>query len=285
MRILWQLIKGGLAGLVLLAGCVLLFRKRAGIVLLHGGIALVMINELVVHTLHVEGQMPIKEGETVNYVMDIRAVELAVIDPSDPKTDDVVVIPRGMLQTKEPIRDANLPFDVQVVEYLQNSSRKAVAPDEKNLATAGTGLKVMAEERRAGSGTDAGGKVDATAAYVKLTEKGTAKPIGTYLVGIELNPQKVQVGDKTYELALRFKRTYKPYALTLHEVRFDKYLGTQTAKNYSSDLRLVDQSRGIDRDVKIWMNNPLRFAGETFYQSGTWKTTSRSCKSSPTPAG
>ena len=126
----------------------------------------------------------------------------------------------------------------------------------------------MAEERRAGSGTDAGGKVDATAAYVKLTEKGTAKPIGTYLVGIELNPQKVQVGDKTYELALRFKRTYKPYALTLHEVRFDKYLGTQTAKNYSSDLRLVDPSRGIDRDVKIWMNNPLRFAGETFYQSG-----------------
>ena len=100
MRILWQLIKGGLAGLVLLAGCVLLFRKRAGIVLLHGGIALVMINELVVHTLHVEGQMPIKEGETVNYVMDIRAVELAVIDPSDPKTDDVVVIPAACCKAK-----------------------------------------------------------------------------------------------------------------------------------------------------------------------------------------
>src|SRR5262249_41961035 len=59
MRILWQLIKGGLAGLVLLAGCILLFRKRAGIVLLHGGVALVMANELVVHNLHVEGQMQI----------------------------------------------------------------------------------------------------------------------------------------------------------------------------------------------------------------------------------
>ena len=60
MRILWQLIKGGLAALVLLAGCWLVFRKRAGIVLLHAGVALVMANELVVHNLHVEGQMRIQ---------------------------------------------------------------------------------------------------------------------------------------------------------------------------------------------------------------------------------
>jgi cytochrome c biogenesis protein ResB len=38
------------------------------------------------------------------------------------------------------------------------------------------------------------------------------------------------------------------------------------AKNYSSELRLVDSTRGVDRNVKIWMNNPLRYAGETFYQ-------------------
>ncbi len=44
-------------------------------------------------------------------------------------------------------------------------------------------------------------------------------------------------------------------------------MGTNTPKNYSSHLRLVDKSRNVDRTVKIWMNNPLRFAGETFYQS------------------
>ena len=54
----------------------------------------------------------------------------------------------------------------------------------------------------------------------------------------------------------------------LDDVRADNYLGTQTPKNYSSDVRLVDKSRNVDREVKIWMNNPLRFAGETFYQSG-----------------
>ena len=51
-------------------------------------------------------------------------------------------------------------------------------------------------------------------------------------------------------------------------------MGTQTAKNYSSDVRLVDPGRNVDRDVHIWMNNPLRFAGETFYQQQLRRSTS-----------
>jgi ABC-type transport system involved in cytochrome c biogenesis permease subunit len=267
MRILWQLIKGGLAGLVLLGGCALVFRKRAGIVLLHAGVALVMINELVVYSLHVEGQMQIQEGETVNYVQDIRTVELAVVDPSDPKTDDVVVVPRSLLQGKKLITNEWLPFDLQAVEYLPNSALKNPTAETKNPATAGIGKEVVAVEARRGAGTDVESKVDLTAAYVKLLKKGTPDEIGTYLVRLQLPPQAVKIGDKSYDVALQFKRTYKPYSMQLRDVRFDKYLGTQTPKNYSSDVRLVDPSRNVDRDVKIWMNNPLRFAGETFYQS------------------
>ncbi len=59
VRILWQVIEAGAAALVLLAGCILVFRKRAGIVLLHAGIGLIMANELVVHFLHKEAQMTI----------------------------------------------------------------------------------------------------------------------------------------------------------------------------------------------------------------------------------
>jgi ABC-type transport system involved in cytochrome c biogenesis permease subunit len=68
-------------------------------------------------------------------------------------------------------------------------------------------------------------------------------------------------------VALRFKRDYKPYSMHLIDGRFDKYMGTDKPSNYSSDLRLVDTSRNVDRKVHIWMNNPLRYGGETFYQS------------------
>ena len=82
LRILWQLIKGTAAGIVLLVGCVMVFRKRAGIVLLHGGIALMMISELLTGIQAKESRMSIPEGGTVSYSDDIRTTELAVIDRS-----------------------------------------------------------------------------------------------------------------------------------------------------------------------------------------------------------
>jgi ABC-type transport system involved in cytochrome c biogenesis permease subunit len=271
LRILWQLLKGGLAGVVLLAGCVLLFRKRAGVVLLHGGIALMMINELVVYGLHSEALMQIKEGETVNYAQDIRTVELAVVDPTDPQEDDVVVVPKSYMTEGAKIRDEQLPFDIEVVRYLPNSTLRETKPDEQNPADAGTGLKFAAQEVRPGTGTDNDSKVDMPAAYVRILDKQHDKPLGTYLVGILQSfrgvPEHVTVDGKTYDMSLRFKRDYKPYSMHLIDGRFDKYMGTDKPSNYSSDLRLVDATRQVDRKVHIWMNNPLRYAGETFYQS------------------
>ena len=69
-------------------------------------------------------------------------------------------------------------------------------------------------------------------------------------------------------MQLRFVRNYKDYSLQLIDVRKDDYLGTNIPRNYSSDVRLQDEKRGIDQELKIWMNNPRRYAGETFYQSG-----------------
>jgi hypothetical protein len=89
MRILWQLIKATMASLVLLAGCWIVFRKRAGIVLLHAGIGLLMISELLVGLLAVETRMSLGEGETKSWADDIRVVELAVTDPSHPEHDVV----------------------------------------------------------------------------------------------------------------------------------------------------------------------------------------------------
>ena len=48
----------------------------------------------------------------------------------------------------------------------------------------------------------------------------------------------------------------------------ERYEGTQTPKDFSSEIRLVNEGDGIDRELRIWMNNPLRYARRTFYQSG-----------------
>ena len=69
-------------------------------------------------------------------------------------------------------------------------------------------------------------------------------------------------------MALRFKRSYKPFSMELLEFKHERYLGTNTPKNFSSKIKLINENSNENRETLISMNNPLRYDGETFYQSG-----------------
>ncbi len=275
LRILWQLGKGTLAGFVLLGGCALVFRRRAGVVLIHAGIAMLMLNELLVGLTAQESRMRIRERETVNYVQDIRNLELAVIDKSTPGQHDVVSVPESILRGQGMIRHEYLPFDIQVVQFMENARLQFAGTSAAHPTRSGAGSKWTAESLPPVSGTDTSGAINQSAAYLRLLDKRTAADLGTYLVASVLSsaelPEKVERDGRTHYLYLRFKQTYKPYALTLIDVRKDDYPGTDTPRNYSSNVRMVDVSGNVDRETKIWMNNPLRFSGETFYQSGYFR--------------
>ncbi len=290
IRILWQLVKGGGAGAVLLVGCVMVFRRRAGIVLLHSGVALMMIGQLLTSVSAVESRMAIPEGGTVGYSDDIRTSELAVTDHSPAENDRVTVVPATLLAAnvgqREPIDHPDLPFKIQVHRWLQNSQLRNPKPDESNPATAGFGLRQIADEAPPATGVgEEAQKVDYPAAYIQLISKKTDKPLGTYLATQSLVDQPVQVDGHTYDIGLRFKRIYHPFSVTLKKFSFDRYTGTNTAKNYSSLVQFKDPSHNIDREVLIWMNNPLRYEGTTLYQQSfdeaTEKTTVLQVVSNP----
>ena len=276
MRILWQLLKGALSGVVLLIGCVMVFKKRAGIVLLHSGIGLMMFSELLVGLMAVEAQISLEEGETTNYARDIRSAELAIVESAGTDSETHVVIPDTRLTRgigKDKIANELLPFDIEVLEYHKNARARPMKDGSPiTVTTAGIGKTSVLVPFEASTGVETMSKVDMPGAYVRLTKRDGGEEIGTYLVAVHLAEQDksetIEVGDKKYDLALRFRRDYKPYTVELKDVDGTNYLGTSTARNYSSDIRIVDESRGKDFEHHVWMNNPLRYAGETFYQSG-----------------
>ena len=66
---------------------------------------------------------------------------------------------------------------------------------------------------------------------------------------------------------LRPARHYMPFSLQLMKFNHSVYDGTDIPKDFSSRVRLVRPATGEEREALIYMNNPLRYAGETFYQA------------------
>ena len=67
-------------------------------------------------------------------------------------------------------------------------------------------------------------------------------------------------------MELRIARAYKPFSLQLLKVTHDIYVGTDLPKNFSSRIKLTTPDGRDDREVLIYMNNPLRYGGYTFFQ-------------------
>jgi hypothetical protein len=266
--------------------------KRSGIILLHGGLIVIMLGELITGLFAVEGSMPIWEGGSANYVINLHETELAVSTVSAGDTAEVVVVPMADLRRMDgPIKHADLAFDVEVIQYMVNSRLCTLnpspeflslyygdllpaPPDFNNPATAGIGVKDFALVNLRETGGVEQNKEDVAGAYIRFRDKNTGKDLGTYLFTVFFNltmlrdePQFVKVDGIKYDVRMRLKRTYKPYTMDLIEFRHDRYVGTDKPKNFSSRIRLIDPARNENREVLISMNNPLRYGGETFYQS------------------
>jgi hypothetical protein len=247
--------------------------RRAGMIVTHAGVLLLLVGEFVTGAFAKEGNMSIAEGGSSNYIEDTRSCELVVIDRSGPDDDLVVAVPGALLAAaadgaSEPIAHGLLPFSVRVVEWMPNS--RILGPMQASRsqlarATAGAGTSVAVAPVAVANGVD-GANTDIPAAYLELRHGETL--LGTYLVTPWLTaPQQVEVAGRRHEIALRFERGYRPYTLSLIDFRHDRFVGTEVARNFSSLVRLSDPAHGVDREVLISMNNPLRYAGETFYQA------------------
>ncbi|MBS0664711.1 MAG: cytochrome c biogenesis protein ResB [Verrucomicrobia bacterium] len=262
---------GGLLLLNLLGAHIYRFKwewRKLGIWFAHAGLILLLIGELLTGLMQDEYHMRLDQGQTKNYSESYRNIELAITDTTDPKFDEVVAIPEKPLLRLETIQHPKLPFRVAVKAYFPNSllGMRAPAMGAENpvAVTQGAGTQIVATQRPL---TYKENERNLPSAYVELI--GPEGSLGTWLVSVALeDPQTFTAGGRTWKMALRFARHYKPFSLTLLKFSHDRYAGTDIPKNFSSRIRLTTPDGKDDREVLIYMNNPLRYAGLTFYQAG-----------------
>ena len=188
-----------------------------------------------------------------------------MIDVTDPQDNRVVAIPDSTLASEKVVRSSALPFSLAVKGFHHNATLADSAQPgfQKPAATAGFGPQIWyrAEPRT----TKMDGR-DIPAAIVEMQSAGGSS-LGTWFFSGNLNPQTFTVSNRTFEAGLRLGRYYQPFSLQLLQFDHDVYPGTQIPKNFASRVRLHNPANAETREVKIRMNEPLRYGGLTFYQA------------------
>jgi len=269
---------GHLIGAVLLVNLIAAHLKRfrlawrkLGIHLTHAGLIIMLGGGLFTDLFAVESHMQLAGGETKNYSEDARGMELAVTDVTDSDLDQVTAIPDTVLRHDRTIDHWSLPFRIVVRNFYQNSRLKMLSEARdgaRPIANQGPGAMIAVEPAPRATGVD---ERDVTSAAIEILPKEGGS-LGTWLVSDALGaPQTFSCGGRTWMIVLRPTRYYKPYSVTLQKFTHEKYAGTEIPKDFSSRVTLIDPERAVNRDVLIYMNHPLRYRGETFYQAGFQK--------------
>lgn len=293
MRILWQICQCSFASSIVLGGLWLIFKRKAGMVLLHAGLILLLFNEIWVTLAHQEQSISGAEGSVQTYAIDIRAAELAFIDRSDEEFDRIVTLPLEQLvesysqnQGTDKVERIEVPKTDLEIEILQCyvNSKFPSQEDLKNHPSlkAFTGLKssqgfgsmVVPVPIPPVSGTDQG--VNMASVLVRVFEKGSGKEFGTFWASqlrdgrnapVLQIPNVIQTEENKYVMTVWFERTYKDYDVQIGDVQALYYPGTKKPRHFETNFKIVNHQSDQVSQHRIWMNNPLRYGDETFYQS------------------
>lgn len=252
---------------LLAAGCLLVFgTPKAGIVLIHAGLILMLLGEFITGIGASEGRMSIPEFGASNVISDVREAEIAFVTETDDGKLKNIVIPQPMIvradKSDQKITDPALPLSVRIDAWMPNSAKTDYVFRDGDPTDVVWSVKEVP--------TVTGTEQSEDRPSVMATFYNGDEVVGRHLLSTweSVAPVQVEVDGRVWDVSLRFKQTPLDYTLQLNDFRNDQFTGTRIARNYSSDMRLAAEARGDTRDTYIKMNQPLRYDSKAFFQSG-----------------
>jgi cytochrome c-type biogenesis protein CcsB len=85
--------------------------------------------------------------------------------------------------------------------------------------------------------------------------------------GVAADTLDVPLGTGNLKLAYGAEKIMLPFRLHLKDFQLERYPGSQSPSSYASEVVIIDEDEGVERDVRIFMNNTLVYKGYKFFQS------------------
>ncbi len=77
----------------------------------------------------------------------------------------------------------------------------------------------------------------------------------------------ISVGDVKVVLNYGLKRISLPFQVQLNDFLLERYPGSESPSSFVSDVTVIDEEEGVNKQYQIFMNNILNYRGYRLYQS------------------
>ena len=247
--------------------------ENAGLLIIHLGLILYFIAAFMIFHVSRESVVHLAEGEATNVCASYQDWELAywTNDGNDtyqttskevrlkPFERQVTAFDAKNFKPGFHIPFENKDFTLTVNKFYLNSDAFSDAAAKKDLTTLNaSGITFLTEKPvdKEREQNVRGGIFDLRVDH---------KSYSLILYGTESRATVVPIAGKNYYFILRHKHFPLPFTIKLDHFKAEFHPGTDMAKSYESLVTITTGS--LERQVRIYMNNPLRYKDYTVYQA------------------
>jgi len=232
--------------------------ENLGLLIIHFGLIIYFIAAFMIFHVSQESNVHLAEGEGTNVSTSYQAWELAYWKDGGNK-HQVTSLDTKNFKSGYQVPFDNKDFSLTVHAFYLNSdafSDNTAKLDPLILNASGITIlneKALDKEREQNI---EGGIFDL---------KANNKSYSLYLYGAEAQATSVKIAGQDYFFILRHRRFPLPFEIRLDHFKAEFHPGTEMAKSYESLVTIT--TGALQRQVRIYMNNPLRYKDYTVYQA------------------
>ncbi|PZP57383.1 MAG: hypothetical protein DI586_00390 [Micavibrio aeruginosavorus] len=227
--------------------------NKAGVILTHFGVLVLLAGGFTTALTTREAYMVIEEGQTTNRIEDYYQRVLQI--NKDGKT--VLSIPHQDLKQGLKIENVDIPFKLMIDTYCFNCNIERRNSDLEGWKNAGQFMQLVPARTLP--------KNEENLTGIAFTISGTSED-GRYVTFDKFpKPPVFNIGAHEYKIEITRQPRELPFSLKLEKFSLATHPGSDTAKAYRSEVRVIDGQE--EWKYAIEMNEPMRYKGYTLYQS------------------
>jgi hypothetical protein len=236
---------------------------KIGNIITHLGILILLVGGFLTFYFSEESSLMLREGEGSDMSSSRHLWELAVWE-ARAGDRDIYAIDTAGFRPGETIRFHDMDLELKIKEYYANCNAytanvSSPGPDSQPVLNS-SGIQLLKEKPLSGELSEniSGG------VFIVNPGSRTNRPLLLY--GQDNAPTRVTVENRNFFFSIKRKTIPLPLYINLQDFTVKYYPNSTIPKSFESRVS-IRAEQGLEREVVISMNKPLRFKNYAFFQS------------------